>query len=859
MSLLKSHNKLFFILSVIVFLTAIIVYGFWSYLQNKKSILEHIDEKLYNHAISLKYLLPDDFHDRAIDAQAISIDEDKYVANRLTKIVKEAGFKYNYTVIKKEDKLFFAACDLIADPKNERGTFYYFEYESADESFFDAFEKANPTYKTVSDKWGTFRTVMVPEKSPGEIKYLACVDYDITYVKGLLQKNLFNSISTVFFFLLLTIPIIKAYITSYKDFLENLKESEEKFRTLVTNTEEIIFMIDKDGRILLSQGKGLSVLGLTPDEIIGESVFELYKDYPDILATMKKALNGESVKTEVNLDGIHFRSWYSPHKNQSGEIIGLLGMSVNITDQKKAENALKQKSEFLDKVIESAALSTWISDENGTAIRANPACLDFFGATKEEVVEKYNLFQDSVIKEKGFMPFVKRVFENGESVNFVIDYDFGAVDHIDVKNATHKTIKTVLTPVLDNNNKVLNVIVQTIDITELKQSEEEKIRVNKIIAEHEKLSLVGQVAGKMAHDFNNILGIIMGNSELALVDCPDGQTKKRLELIYTQTIRGKNLTKNLVAFAKNQEPKQEFFSIDEKMDLVLNLLKKDLEGINVMRKFSHGIPELLADSGMIEHAIVNLVQNSIHALSLTEQPEITIHTYHQEKLVFIEIEDNGCGMPSNFLDEIYEPSSTLKGSKDKTDMYKSGIKGTGYGMSNVKKYIEQHKGSISIHSKLHKGTKVTINLPVIKKELTHEEIQKIKKAKISFEKYILVVEDEKHISDVQYNILTHTPCNHKVDIASNGQAALDLLNKNNYDLISLDYVLPGKINGMDVYHHVREKNKSIPILFISGNIEFLESIKDLKKKDIYIDHLSKPCKNLDYLKGINQLFENSAI
>jgi FixJ family two-component response regulator len=64
---------------------------------------------------------------------------------------------------------------------------------------------------------------------------------------------------------------------------------------------------------------------------------------------------------------------------------------------------------------------------------------------------------------------------------------------------------------------------------------------------------------------------------------------------------------------------------------------------------------------------------------------------------------------------------------------------------------------------------------------------------------------------------------------------------------------------MDVYHHVREKNKTIPILFISGNIEFLESIKDLKKKDLYIDHLSKPCKNIDYLTGINQLFENTTI
>ena len=397
------------------------------------------------------------------------------------------------------------------------------------------------------------------------------------------------------------------------------------------------------------------------------------------------------------------------------------------------------------------------------------------------------------------------------------------------------------------------------NITERKQAEAEKLIAQKNADDNEKMALVGRIAGKMAHDFNNILGIVMGNTELALLDCLEPNTKKTLELIYEQTIRGKNLTKNLVAFAKDQEPKQEFFSINEKMDLVLNLLKKDLEGINVLRQYERGTPELLADPGMMEHAIVNLVQNSIHAVSLVEQPEILVRTYHQGETIFLEIEDNGCGIPPEFLGEIFEPSFTLKGSKDQSGMYKPGIKGTGYGMSNVKRYIEQHKGDISIHSEVQIGTKVTIKLPVIKKELTFEEIANFKKEKIFFEKHILVVEDEQAILDVQYRILSHEPCNHKVDIANNGQVAIDLLNRNEYDLISLDYVLPGKFNGMDVYHHLREKNQNVPVLFISGNIDFLESIQELKKHDLYVDHLSKPCKNIDYVNCINKLFGIVAI
>jgi len=239
-----------------------------------------------------------------------------------------------------------------------------------------------------------------------------------------------------------------------------------------------------------------------------------------------------------------------------------------------------------------------------------------------------------------------------------------------------------------------------------------------------------------------------------------------------------------------------------------------------------------------------------------ETPRIIVRNYCSDENICFEVEDNGCGIPKEHLENIYEPSFTLKGSKDTTGSYESGIKGTGYGMANVKKYIEQHMGIISVESELNSGTKFTICLPIIKKELTIEEKAEIRKEIQHFEKYILLVEDEPAISDVQYRILTNEPCNHKVDTASNGQVAMDLFDRNEYDFVSLDYVLSGKINGMDVYDHIRETNKTIPILFISGNIEFLESIKELRQKDTNVDHLSKPCQNKDYVSRINGILSD---
>ena len=163
-------------------------------------------------------------------------------------------------------------------------------------------------------------------------------------------------------------------------------------------------------------------------------------------------------------------NYYESDVNTISEFADLVW---DITVRKRSEEALLEKTNFINKIIETSSLSTWISDEHGTAIQVNPACLKFFGATEDEVIGKYNLLKDEVIEKQGYMPEVRKVFGNGEVVSIVIDYDFGAVDHVEVKNATHKIINSIFTPILDSNNKVTNVIIQSIDLTERIQAEKE--------------------------------------------------------------------------------------------------------------------------------------------------------------------------------------------------------------------------------------------------------------------------------------------------------------------------------------------------------------------------------------------------
>ena len=516
-------------------------------------------------------------------------------------------------------------------------------------------------------------------------------------------------------------------------------------------------------------------------------------------------------------------------------------------ERQKSEKALRDSEKKYRHLFKNAPTGIYEIDFiKGRFINVNDGMCKFSGYSEEQLlsIDPKKLFTKETLVY--FDERFRKLFR-GKPPNDIIEAELIKKDG--------QTISVLMaSDYLFDGDTLQTARVVLHDITALKQIEYEKIQAEKIAGEQKKLAMVGQIAGKMAHDFNNILGIIMGNTQLLISRTLDDKIKGKLDLIIKQTMRGRNLTKNLVAFAKDQEPKHEFFKMNEKIDLVVTLMKKDLENISLKRSDAFDVPDLLADPGMIEHAIVNLLQNSIHALSLEPRPEIIIKTFRRDDHIFLQIKDNGCGIPEEHLKSIYTPSFSLKGSRDTTGSYASIIKGTGYGMANVKKYIEQHKGSINVESKPDIGTQFTIKLPIVNKELTINEKETIGEIQVCSGQRILLVEDEVDISNVQYTILSDPPCSNQVDIAHNGHMALDLFDRNAYDLVSLDYILPGDINGMDVYHHIRQKDPKIPILFISGNLEFLQSIKELKAKDKMIDHISKPCQNKEYVDQVNRLF-----
>ncbi|MFH2058241.1 MAG: PAS domain S-box protein [Pseudomonadota bacterium] len=630
-----------------------------------------------------------------------------------------------------------------------------------------------------------------------------------------------------------------------------IQKSEEQYRRMADNALDMICRINAlDGNYEYVSPASKEILGYTPEEIYQSNQLIVKAIHPDFKDYFKKAWKDlehgnlppffeyKIIHRSGNIRWLHQRNVLI--SDEKGKPIAVEGIVTDITLRKQMEEQLKDSKEQY-KQLSDATFEAIFLFEKGHCISQNKSAKKMFGYSDLEAIGKpaiEGIHPDH--REKAF----------SKSQNVVID--------------THRSLALrkdgttfpceIRTRKIKRDNRHIRIIALR-DITGQIEAEQEKLTAQKYAADQAKHALVGQIAGKMAHDFNNILGVIMGNAQLSMMDCNDPEIYKTLELIYDQTLRGKILTKNLVAFAKDQEPKQEYFKINEKMDLVLSLLKRDLMGIKIIKDFDMDLPDLLADPGMIEHALVNMVQNCVHALHQTQEPFLSLKTYCHNNQICFDILDNGCGIPKEHLEHIFTPAFTLKGPRDITGLYPKSIKGTGYGMANVKRYIEQHKGNIQVSSTPGSGTKCTVSLPILARQLTLKEVKKIQVLQPKTKKRVLIVEDEPAISNVQYRVLSQKPFYHKVDIAANGSMAIDLLERNIYDVISLDYMLPGKQNGMDIYHYIRKTDTTIPILFISGNIEFLESIKALKQKDGRIDHISKPCQNMEYGKSINALLD----
>ncbi len=699
MKKLLETNKRFFTTLVVVYLMALSMYGYWDYKKTKIGIIANIDKELYNCAATLKYILPADLHDRAADPNAIPIEEDKGIAEKLTRLVKETGFKYIYTVIKKNDDLFFITSDIVADPETERGTFYFHRYENANETFYKAFNQKVPVYNTVSDRWGTVRTVTILEKSEGGVEYLACADYDISYVKTVLQKHLLKSITTLLFFLLLAIPILIVYLRLHGKYSESLRENEERVTLVMEGSQLGYWDWDIETGEVRRNARWAEMLGYTLKEI----------EY--------------SVKqwTDLHHPEDSAAAWKSIQDHLDGK-----------TPAHRIEYRMRAKD----------GQYKWILD------------------------------QAKVVKR-------------------------------------------------DPQGKPLRMCGTHTDVTEKKREEKEREELQAQLAQAQKMESIGRLAGGVAHDFNNMLSVIIGNASMALTHEHLPQPLyERLDEIKKAGERSANLTRQLLGFARKQTVFPKMLDLNRNVSKMTEVLQRLIgENIDLAWLPGQNLWPVNIDPGQVDQILTNLCVNSRDAI--VDVGKITIETdnivldesYCKDHVGFtpgdyvqLTVRDDGCGMDAGTLEKIFDPFFTTKGVG----------KGTGLGMATVYGIVKQNDGFIDACSEPDQGTTFKIYLP---RQRTGETDLPEKKADrqpvTTCHETIMIVEDETAILNMTKIILEES--GYTVLAAKTPGQAISAAQEHdgNIDLLLTDVIMP-EMNGRDLAKNILSFYPDLKFLFMSG-------------------------------------------
>ncbi|HVM22951.1 MAG TPA: response regulator [Sphingomicrobium sp.] len=355
----------------------------------------------------------------------------------------------------------------------------------------------------------------------------------------------------------------------------------------------------------------------------------------------------------------------------------------------------------------------------------------------------------------------------------------------------------------------------------------EEAKLKRQVAQATKMQVVGQLAGGVAHDFNNILTAIIGHCDLMLMrHTPGDSDYDDIQQIKSNSNRAAGLTRQLLAFSRQQTLRPQVLQLPDAVSEVSHLLKRLLgETVELVVKHGRNLGPIRADPGQLEQVIINLAVNARDAMAAKGGGTLAIQTYSVKADQVAElgsdilpiadysalsVTDTGTGIPPNVLGKIFEPFFTTK----------EVGKGTGLGLSTVYGIVKQSGGFIFADSKVGEGTRFVIYLPVHREEsaaTTGRRSVKAKKDELWGSGTVLLVEDEPMVRSVAERALTRH--GYTVITADNGEDALEILAKgDDIDLLISDVVMPG-MDGPTMVRTARESRPDLKILFMSGYAE----------------------------------------
>jgi len=595
-----------------------------------------------------------------------------------------------------------------------------------------------------------------------------------------------------------------------KKALELERVAEAKYRGIFENAMEGIFQTTPQGRFLSCNSATAAILGYeTPEDVleyvvdIGRQLYVDPKRREELYGMMYQRQNVKNFEVEFyRNDGS--KIWVNlstrPAFDENGAFIYIDGIIQDITERKRAEEALRK----LSQVVEQSPVSIVITDTAGRIEFVNPKFVQLTGYSLEEVRGKNPRFLNSgkdgpEASEKLWETITAGEVWEGEFLNRKKSGEFFS---------EHATIS----PIRDGNGVITHFLAIKEDITERKLLEAQ-------LFQSQKMESIGRLAGGVAHDFNNMLSVILGCAQLALREAEEGSPLwQDLEQIMHAGKRSSEITRQLLAFSRNESVTLREVSLNEQFVEMQKTLGRLLgEDIKVTFKPAPHLWSVKADTTQLDQILVNLAVNARDAMS--KGGLLTIETsnvrvdrkYSQFHLdaspgdyVQLSVSDNGCGMDRETLSHIFEPFFTTK----------EVGKGTGLGLATVYGIVRQHNGFINVYSEPGQGTTFQINFPRFAGGTVSEEAE-AEEAPLTGTGTVLLVEDDVLVRRMTRRALEEL--GYTVIQASGAEEAIAICRDEGtrIDGILTDVVMPG-MNGKEMVDVIEAFRPGLNVLFMSG-------------------------------------------
>ncbi len=618
-------------------------------------------------------------------------------------------------------------------------------------------------------------------------------------------------------------------ITKRKESEDALRLRESYLTAIIENQPGLFWLKDTEGHFLSVNTAFAKSCGLDlPELLVGKTDADIWpKELADKYITDDtKVLNsGKSFVVEEQIFDRGAAKWFETFKtpvfDTQGKVIGTTGYTQDITGRKQAEEQLRNSQTKLKAALASMTDAVFICDSTENFIEINEAFATFHRFESKEVCyrrrDDYSEILDFFIIDEDPVPQEMRpVFRalRGETATNV-EYTIRRKDTGETWVGSYS-----FGPIRDEQGAIAGAVVVARDVTELKKNEEGRLKLEAQLQQAQKMESIGRLAGGVAHDFNNMLGVILGYSELALLQVEKKQpVYSALKEIQRAAQRSANLTSQLLTFARKQIVNPRILDLNATVESMLSMLRR-LIGEDINLEWIPGKQRGLIkiDPSQVDQILVNLCVNSRDSINdtgkiIVETSNVVVdeadQTHHADftpgEYVLLSVSDNGCGINEEAQKYLFEPFFTTK---------KVG-KGTGLGLASTYGIVKQNSGFISVYSQPGQGTTFKIYFPRHNSEVEQLITLDSVKPDARGSETILLVEDEPAILEMTTIMLEQL--GYSVLPAKKPSEAMELASKypGEIQLLITDIIMP-EMSGGDLEKKLLSICPGLKRLFMSG-------------------------------------------